>query len=309
MLNDLITVGGSVLTLLLMMAVGYFLTKREMLTKSTLSQLSTLLLYVVCPAIMIDTLLAEERSGETVRALLIAGAVLVSTYVLNMLLIQLCFRRAAPERRGVLRFASIYGNTGFMGIPLIQAVLGEPGMIVTVVSLAVFNISIWTHGAVLIGGKERASAKKALVNPGTIGFLIALVLFALNIRLPGPVANAVDFIGDLNTPLAMVVIGGQMAAVDLKSLFKDGRLYLASAIKLLAAPMLTLLVLLPFGLDPIVVIAATILAGCPTAGATSLLCQTMGKDTDLSARMVTLSTLFSVVTLPVVTAVARLAAG
>lgn len=306
MLNDLLTVGGSVLTMLLMMAVGFFLAKRGLLTKPTLSQLSTLLLYIVCPAIMIDTLLGQVLNADTLKALLIAFAVLAGTYVLMMLLIQLCFRRSREEHRGTLRFAAIYGNTGFMGIPLIQAVLGEPGMIVTVVSLAVFNISIWTHGAVLIGGRQRASVKKALLNPGTIGFLLALVLFLLHVRLPGPVAKAVSFMGSLNTPLAMIVIGGQMAAVDLKSLFQDGRLYAVSVLKLLAVPMISLLVLLPFGLDPIVLVAVTILAGCPTAGATSLMCQTMGKDTDLSARLVTMSTLLSIITLPVVAAVARM---
>ena len=308
MLNDLMTVGGSVLTLLLLMAVGFFLAKKGMLAKAALSQLSKMLLYIVCPAIMIDSLIAEERNGETVRALLIAGAVLVGTYVLNMILIQACFRKKAPETRGVLRFASIYGNTGFMGIPLIQAVLGEPGMLIAVTSLVVFNISIWTHGAVLVGGKERASLKRAVLNPGTIGFFIAIVIFALGIRLPGPIVNAVGFVGDLNTPLAMIIIGGQMAAVDLKSLFKDAKLYVAAVIKLLVMPLVSLAVLLPFGLDPIVLIAVAILAGCPTAGATSLMCETMGKDSSLGARMVTLSTIFSVITLPVVAALARLLA-
>ena len=100
-----------------------------------------------------------------------------------------------------------------------------------------------------------------------------------------------------------------MAAVDLKSLFKERRLYLSALIKLLAAPAVTLLVILPFGLDPVILTAAVILAGCPTAGATSLMSETMGKDTSLAARMVTLSTVFSVVTLPVVAAVSRLVAG
>lgn len=308
MLNDLLTVGGSVLTLLLLIGVGFFLAKKGMLSKATLSQLSKVLLYVVCPAIMIDSLIAEKRNGETVRGLLIAGAVLVGTYVLNMVLIQAFFRKKAPENRGVLRFASIYGNTGFMGIPLVQAVLGESGMLIAVTCLVVFNISIWTHGAVLIGGKERASLKRALLNPGTIGFLIAIVIFAFGIRLPGPIVNAVGFMGNLNTPLAMVIIGGQMAAVDLKSLFKDTRLYATALIKLLVMPLVSLVVLLPFGLEPVVLIAVTILAGCPTAGATSLMCETMGKDSSLGAPMVTLSTIFSVITLPVVAAVARLLA-
>jgi predicted permease len=257
---------------------------------------------------MIDILLEETRNWETVKVMLVAGAVLVGTYVLNMVLIQGCFRRKGPEQRGVLRFASIYGNTGFMGIPLIQAVLGDAGMLVAVTSLVVFNISTWTHGAILIGGKERASVKKALLNPGTIGFLIAVVLFAGGITLPGPVADAVGFVGSLNTPLAMIIIGGQMAAVDLKSILKDARLYVSALLKLLVIPMISLLVLLPLGVEPIIVVAVTILAGCPTAGATSIMSEMMGKDSSLAARLVTLSTIFCVITLPLVAAIARMVA-
>lgn len=305
MIRDIQVVGGSVLTLFLMMAVGFFLGKRGKLSKQTLSQLSSLLLYVVCPAIMIDTFMVKVRTEETVHALLIAGAVMVGTYVLNMVLIQPWFRKATQDERGVMRFASIYGNTGFMGIPLIQAVLGDAGMIAAIVSLAVFNISIWTHGGYLMGGKTRISLKKALLNPGVIGFAIAILLFILQIKLPGPLVSAIGFVGDLNTPLAMVVIGGQMAAVNFRELFGDWRLYVVSAIKLLAMPLVTMLVLLPFGVDQVTYMAAAILAGCPVAGATSLFCQMTGKDTSLAARLVTLSTLLCIVSLPLVALMAK----
>ena len=158
MLNEIQVVGGSVLTLFFMMAVGFFFGKKGMLSKETLSQLSKLLLCVVTPTIMINTFLGEERNARIVSVMLISGVVLVGTYVLNMILVQLTFRRS--EDRGVLRFAAIYGNTGFMGIPLIQAVLGEVGMVPTVISLAVFNITTWTHGNVLIGGRQQLSVKR-----------------------------------------------------------------------------------------------------------------------------------------------------
>lgn len=308
MWSEFQVVGGSVLTLFLMMAVGFFLGKRGMLSKDTLSQLSKLLLCVVAPAIMIDTFLGEERSGETVRGLLIAGGVLVGTYLLYMLLIQPCFPRQG-EDRGVLRFASIYGNTGFMGIPLIQTVLGSEAMLPTVISLAVFNIATWTHGNSLIGGRKQLSVKKALVNPGVIGFAIAVVLFGLGVKLPGPISSAVSFMGSLNTPLAMVVIGGQMAAVNWRDVFGDRRVYMVSALKLLVMPALTMLVLLPFRLEPMIYMVVVILSGCPVAGATSLFSQMNGRDPSLAARTVTLSTIFCIVTLPLVTMAARLLSG
>lgn len=307
MLNSVLVVGSSVLTLFLLMAVGFVLGKLGILVKDTLARMSKVLLCVVSPAIMIDTFLAEERTAATVRGLLIAGGVLAVTYVLNMVLAQLLFRRS--EDRGVLRFAVIYGNTGFMGIPLIQSVLGSAGMMPTVISLAVFSITTWTHGNVLIGGRKQLSVKKALINPGVIGFLIALVLFALQVKLPVPAARTVSYIGSLNTPLAMVVIGAQMASVDFRELLRDGRGWLVSALKLVAVPMVTMLVMLPLKLDPVVFMAIAILAACPVAGATSLFCQINGKDPAPAARAVTLSTVLCIVTLPVMAALAGILAG
>ena len=103
----------------------------------------------------------------------------------------------------------------------------------------------------------------------------------------------------------MVVIGAQMASADLRSVFTDRSLYAVAAVKLLAVPLITMLVLLPFRLDPDTFTAIVILAACPTAGSTSLFCQLMGKDTDLSARLISLTTLLSLVTLPLAASAAR----
>lgn len=309
MLKDLFVVGGSVFTLLLLMAVGFVLGKLRILEGAALSQLSRVLLCVVNPALMINTMLKETCDGPTVRGLLISAGVLVMVYVLQGLLMILFFRGGDQEDRGVCRFASIYGNVGFMGVPLIQSVMGDSGMLTTVVSLVVFNLGIWTHGAWLVGGKGKMSVKKAFVNPGVIGMLIALALFALGVSLPGPVDSAVGYISSLNTPLAMVVIGAQMASVELKKLFRDKRLYGVSAVKLLLIPGLVMLVLLPLGLDPTIYTAVVILSACPTAGASSLMCQMAGKDTSMAARLVTLTTILSIITLPAMSALAKAIAG
>ena len=309
MLNDLLTVGGSVLTLLLMMAVGFVLAKKGLLSKGTLTQMSTVLMCVVSPSLMIDTFLKETCDGPTVRSLLAAAVVLVGTYVLQGLLIGFFYRRQPEEQRGVSRFASIYGNVGFMGVPLIQSVLGSQGMLTTVMSLGVFNIATWTHGLRQVAGKGKVSAKRVLLNPGVIGLAIALLLFALNVQLPGPVYSAVGYISSLNTPLAMVIIGAQMAAVNLPELLREGRLLGVAAVKLLLLPAFTMLVLLPLGLDPVIYTAVVILSGCPSAGASSIMCQMAGKDASYAARLVTLTTILSVITLPVVSSAAKLLAG
>ena len=305
MLESLFVVGGSVLTLFLLMSVGFLFGRMGLLSGDTLSQVSRILLYVVTPCIML-TSFEVERTAENQAQLLAALAAMAGLYVAYMLLSQVLFPRAGEAHQGIMRFAAVYGNAGFMGLPLIQSVMGDEAMMVAVVGLGIFNAVSWTQGRALIGGRKELSLKKLALNPGIIGFVGGLLLYFTGWRFPGPLDSAVAYLGSLNTPLAMVVIGGQMAQADLVKVFSTRKLYLVSAVKPLAVPMLTALALLPFRPDPVIYVAAVILAGCPTAGATSLFAQSMGKDAALAAQQVTLSTLLCVVTLPVMASLAQL---
>lgn len=302
MLDDLLVVAGSVVTLFLMMGVGFFFGKRGMLSTETLSQLSRLLLTVVCPCTVINAL-QVERSARLLSQMGLALLLVVASYVVFGLAACLLFRRQAAPTRAALRFGVVYGNVGFMGLPLVMSVLGEEAVPYCAMGIAVFNVATWTHGIAVMG--QRASLRRAVLNPGVIGFAIAVVLFVGGLSLPGPVASAVEYLSGLNTPLAMVVIGGQMAGADLAATFRAGRLYGAAALKLVAMPLITIAALLPLGLDPTMFLTLAILAGCPTAGTTSMVCQLFHQDTASAAQLVTLSTLLSMVTLPLVALLAQ----
>ena len=307
MLDALFVVGGSVLTLFLLMAVGFVFGRLGLLSDNTLSQMSRILLNVVVPCVMIASF-EVERTNRVDRQLLAAFAALAGTYALYMLGSCLLFRGQAEEYRGILRFASIYGNVGFMGLPLIQSALGGAAAMTAAMSLVLFNVVTFTHGIALIGGKDAMSAKKIVLNPGTLGFLAAIALYLTGWRLPGPVNSAVGYLGSLNTPLPMLIIGGQMAHTDLPAVFRDKKLYAASAVKLVGLPVFTALALLPFRLDPVIFTALFILSGCPTAVVTSLFSQDLGRDAGLAARQITLSTLLCIITLPLTAVLAQLLA-
>lgn len=295
-------VAGSVLTLFLMMAVGFALTKKKILGAETLSQLSQILLKVVAPCVVVSSL-QVDFSVDLLKTMAVALLVIAVTYILYGVLVHFMFKKQPPATRASLRFGIMFGNIGFMGLPLIQAVLGQEATIFCVMSLAVFNVANWTYGVALMG--DRVSVKKAVLNPGVLSLVAAVLLFVLQIRLPAPVLSAVEYMGSLNTPLAMLVIGGQMAGADLLATFKEKRLYGATLVKLVVMPLLTLVVLLPFHLDQLMFLTIVILSGCPTAGATSMFTQMYDKDTATAARLVTLSTLLSIITLPLVALVAR----
>lgn len=306
LLSDFLIVLGQVLTLFLMMGVGYVLAKQGWFSTETASHASHLLIYVVGSCIIINNL-QIEASGQVVRTMLLSALGMAVPYILMLPAVQLLFRREPADTKIVRRFGMVYANNSFMGLPLLAGVLGDEALLFGVISMLVFSLFQWTHGALTMGGKF--SLRRMVLNPGIISMAIGLVLFATGLRLPGPVNSAMEFIADLNTPLAMVVIGSQMARADILNVFRKPRLYLGAAVKLLVVPTVTLVVLLPLGLEPLSYCACVVLSACPTAGVTSMFAQMFHRDVETAAQMVTLSTLLSILTLPVFAVVARQISG
>ena len=202
-----------------------------------------------------------------------------------------------------------------MGLPLVMSILGSEAAIFGSVSAVAFNILLWTQGRKTMGGK--VGLRSALVNPATVGAALGLLLFFTGWwepapgrwSVPAPILDAVSYLADLNTPLPMVVLGAQMAGTDLRESFADRRLYLAAAVRLVAAPLLALVLLLPFRLDPTAYCACVILCAVPPAGATAMFAQKLRRDTALAAKLVSTLTLMSVVTLPLFAVLARRLSG
>lgn len=310
MLSNLLIVAGQVVTLFLMMGVGFLFVKRGWLSQDGLGQMSRLLLYVVAPCIVIDSLLKTRYTPELTRSVGVCFALLAGTYALYMLITHPLYPKQPTDTRNTLRFGAAYANCSFMGLPLIQGVLGSEALIYCTVCMVVFNVATWTHGAALMGGREMVSLKKAVLNPGVIGCIIGFFLFFTGLRPPEPLTQAIDYMADLNTPLAMVVIGGQMASANLAETFRRRSLYAASAFKLVVIPVLTAALLLPLKLEPLMYCTLVILSGCPTAGVTGIFAQQFRQDTSSAAQLITLSTLLSIITLPVLAVIVQaLAAG
>lgn len=304
MLERFIVVLGQVMSLFLLMGVGFGMGKLGKISAHGTREFSTLLLYVVTPCIIIDSF-QTDYDPALLRTLGLGVVCQMVCYALYAVIVSFFFKKDSPELRTPMRFGSMYGNTGFMGLPLIQAILGDEAVIFAVVALAIFNIWTWSHGLIMMSGRDQVSLKKILLNPGMLGLLVGLPLFLTHTVLPGPLYKAVNFMGGLNTPLAMIVIGAQMARADLGATFRDKKLYKASAIKLLLIPLFTILVMLPFRGDHMLYVGAVVLSGAPTAGATSMFAERFDKSPERAAQLVSLSTLLSIATLPVVAVLAE----
>ena len=308
MVDYLLMVSSQVGTMFLMMAAGFALAKRGLLTQAAIPQMTNLLLTVVLPCMLVDSM-QIERTPALLGSMGYTSLLAAGLYVLYCLLSIPLFRRQNPATGKALRFGTLYGNVGFMGLPLIQLVLGEQAMVYGVINLMVFNAFNWSQGVVLMGGRRQVSLKQAVLNPGILGTVVALVLFLCGITLPSMVGSAVSFLGSMNTPLAMVIIGAQMANADWRAVFRSPAILLACGLKLAAMPLLTALILYPLHPESDLYCTLVLLAGVPTASITAMFAQRYGQDVSTSAQLVTVSTLLSILTLPCCGVLAALLSG
>ena len=292
----LTTVLGKVAVMLLLIALGVFLSRRGALTERGASEITSLLIKVVTPCLIIHSLISSEGDLSPLDLLLCVGVSSLS-FLLAIGLAFLSFRREPDERRKVLRFAAIFSNAGFMGLPLVQGIVGGQGVVFGSLFVVTFNLFCWTLGyGMMSGGKM--DLKSALLNPGVLGLAVGLPLFFLKLPLPLFLTEAVGSLAQLNTPLAMLVIGSYVAKVDLRAALGDRRVYWMCFLRLIAAPALYFGALLLLRPQRDLFLSTLIQASAPVAANCVLFSVEYGGDADLAAQCVAVSTVLSVLSIP-----------
>ena len=304
MLDRFLVVLFQVITLFVMMGVGFVMGRTKLITQKGTTEMSSVLINVAAPCVILTTF----QMDWDVQFLITLGTgslAMLGCYILFALIVRLFFRKQDEDSRVVLQFGSMYGNVGFMGIPLVTAVLGNSNVIFAVLGVAVFDLVVFTHGASMMGGRKAVSVKSIVTNMVLIAIVVGLSCMLLRIRFPQPLYNALSFLASMNTPLSMLIIGAQLSRADLKKIFSQPIFYAATAVKQILIPVIAALVLLPLGLDKTFYIAIVIIFATPAAGFTSIFAERYGRNVGYAAQLVSLSTLLSVITLPLAAVMAE----
>ena len=180
------TAAQQVLILYIMIAVGFFADKTGLYKEKAARMTNDLLFYIVTPAIITQSFLSMELTAENATALLVSTVCGFAMHGAAILISLPFFRGGNREENAIYRYASVYGNVGYMALPMAQALLGAPGVFYCSACLIPFNVVCFTHGVAVMSGGRHFNWKKLLFNPGTISVAIGLPLFMLLIfRLCG----------------------------------------------------------------------------------------------------------------------------
>lgn len=286
--------------MLLLMLVGVICRKTGIISSESNKELSKFVLQIVNPVVIFMSYQTELR-GELVRNLLIAFAVSAAVFLIMIAASYLLIRKKEKRETEIERFSAIYSNCGFMGIPLANAIFGMEGVFYLTAFLTVFNLVAWTHGIILLTGeRDMRKIAKVFYSPTIIAIVLGLIAFFCQIRIPELPADVLNYIKELNTPLAMVVSGVSMAETNLLGMIKKGGVYRTCLIRLIILPVILSLALLFVPISMKVKFTILVAASAPPAAMCTLQCLRCGKNYLYSSEIFTAGTLLSVLTLPLV---------
>lgn len=289
-----------ILVMLAMMSIGVVLFKLGQLDEKGVGQLSNLALYVATPCVVIRALAIPFDAEK------ISTGVLVMLFFLIIFAVSVVIGRfgcGKADRVGT--FAVVFSNSGFVGIPLIQGILGEEYVFYVTMTMVVGTITFWTYGVLLMSGdKNEVSVKKILTNPNLIAVVVGMILFFTIDELPYVILQTLNGMANMNTGLGMVILGATLGASNVGLMVTDTRLYKAIALRLVVVPLVCIPILLLMPVPFEVRMVMMIIAAAPAASATSMLALKYGADYSYGTGLSIGTTIVSMLTMPLVLALA-----
>lgn len=304
MLDSLSLVSKQVGVLFALMVVGFLCNRRKLLNAVAIKGITELLVLIVTPCVIVHSFIQQRFAASLLGDLGWALAMSVFAHAVGAAIAFLCLHDRDPSRGGVLRFAVIFSNAGFMGIPLEYALLGADGVFFGAMYVVVFNLVCWSLGvAVMCRGMKNVGLRALFVNAGTVGVALGLPFFLFSLKLPEVVGRPLAMLADLNTPLAMIMVGWYLAETDFRPVLRCGAAYGVAVLRLVAVPLVVIAAFVGVracvpALNPVMAVAISTAAAAPTAALTTVIAARYDKDVSTATSLVSGTTLLSILTMP-----------
>lgn len=298
MIENLLSVSTQVLILFILIGLGFLCAKKAIFTEASIKNLTNFVLYFVTPCVVIASF-HRDFDSALAKKLITCAVVAVFQHGLNILLAHTLIRDKNDGKRIAMQYAVVFSNCGYMALPLQSAILGSEGVFLGAAYICVFNLLCWTYGLVVMSGDIHAfSGKKLILNPGVIGVAVGLVLFLTPLKLPAILLEPVNHLSALNTPLPMVIIGFYLAQITSFKFLKDPQIVFTMLLRLVITPAIGFVIMKLCHLDSAVITSMVIASCAPCAANTTMFSAKYNRDTQTAVTLVTMSTLFSIITMP-----------
>lgn len=294
---------STVFVLIIYMAVGFLLVKSGKASLNHIKSMSGLLIYVLGPAMLINSFLQLEFSWEAFAKIGIYFLISLIVQILFFLLIFLVLgRKYSDSKYRILTVGSVLGNVGFLGMHILASIFPTEPIVLCYSSINVMtmNLIVFTIGTYLItNDKKYVSIKSALLNPTSIAIFISIPLFIANVHFPSAILQPIELMAKMSTPMCMIILGMRLAQSSLKALFTRGFVYATCALKLVVFPLIAFVFvkLIPID-DQVLKTAIVVLAMTPSGAIIESLAEFHDTQQEFAANVVLLTTILCVITIP-----------
>ncbi len=278
--------------------IGIVLEKKKVLSEQGTKVISKLVVDICNPVLIVSTILTgnitvthkEFLSGVGVAAVIYAVFILIGTLLPGIIGIK-------RDERKFYSLMSIYGNVGFLGIPVAKALLSENAMLYVIICNVFYCLLFYTHGIItLSSGKEKMDLKK-LLSPGVIMSILALLIFWFDLKLPEVVVKTADYIGSPTVFLSMVLLGASVSRSNFIRDMKDAKLWIFILVRLVMVPALAVLILRSAGAADEMVRTFCLMCAVPVGNLPMIQAEKIGERTDILSRGIIVTTVFSFISI------------
>lgn len=287
--------------MLVYVCVGSYCKKKKIFDKQMEVKMTDFVLQITMPCMVFNSF-NMNLTMDFMREASFCLAVAFLTCSMGWLAGKVCYNKYQDEKKKILQYATLVNNAGFLGLPIVSSVLGEEGLVLAAIFIIPNRIFMWTAGVSIFNtsADKKSAMKKVLVNPCMIAVYLGLIQAAVHVPIPEFLQKALTGIGNCTTPISMILIGSMMTALTLDS-FKDWSTVYYGLIRLVALPVLALVVFKILGANDVLTACGVILTAMPAGSTTALLGQKYGADAVYGTKIVLTSVLFSMITIPFIT--------
>jgi len=288
---------GQIFTMFVIIVIAVILFKKKLIDEKGNEVLSNLLLYLINPCILFCSY-QKKFDTEMLKGLVICLVVGLLSHLLGML-ISVIFLRDKKADLINERMAVIYTNCGFLAIPLVNKIYGYDGVFYLTAYITVFNFLIWSHGVIYMrGSSDRKDILKAVISPAGFAIIIGIIFYVTGVLLPDILIAPLEYLGSMNTPVAMLIAGICIAQTDVLKIFRKPRIYLVCLLKLIILPLVFILIFKPILGDTMIMGVLTIATASPTATMCMIFAVQFKKNSAYASEIFAVTTLFSLITIP-----------
>lgn len=296
---------NQIILMFVLMLIGVLINKVGFMHTQTSNDLTNILLYIVSPCLIIGAF-EQNYSAARMKQLMLVVIGIFLFYIIEIIIAKFAFGRISNiNLQRITKYGSIYSNAGFMGIPLTSALFGNAG--------CSSRLLRWQVSTSLVGHMGFPSSKRQkketdhwqnfreiIINPNIIAIFLGLAIFLLSFRMPVPVDRVIHYVSSINTPLSMIVIGNSLGNIRISRQLIDWHLWLAIFFRNLLFPIVAMFILQALTVSGVALDTTVLMAACPTAGLVVLFTLQAYGDTSPAVALMSLSTILSLATIPIV---------